>query len=109
MLRQAVGLPCPGCGMTRAVALCLRGDLVGATFYHPLAIPLVLVALLFVMKWVTEFTLACRIDLVLHGWLGRYRVYVAGVIVVAAWVYLLTYRREDDFAQTWLGNLLGVH
>ncbi|MDQ2088061.1 DUF2752 domain-containing protein [Herbivorax sp. ANBcel31] len=30
------GLPCPSCGMTRAVILFVKGDLSGAFYYHPL-------------------------------------------------------------------------
>ena len=38
------GVPCPTCGMTRAVRLALHGDLAGATHVHPLvwlAVPVV--------------------------------------------------------------------
>jgi hypothetical protein len=38
------GVPCPTCGMTRAVRLALHGDLAGATRVHPLvwlAVPVV--------------------------------------------------------------------
>jgi hypothetical protein len=38
------GVPCPTCGMTRAVRLALQGDLAGATRLHPLmwlAVPVV--------------------------------------------------------------------
>lgn len=35
--RLLLGLPCPGCGMTRAVAALLRGDLAGAFILHPWA------------------------------------------------------------------------
>ncbi len=38
------GVPCPTCGMTRAVRLALHGDLAGATRLHPLmwlAVPVV--------------------------------------------------------------------
>ncbi|MCC7369613.1 MAG: DUF2752 domain-containing protein [Chloroflexi bacterium] len=42
------GLPCPGCGLTRAVVLLMHGDLTGSLYYHPLAVFLVLAALLLV-------------------------------------------------------------
>jgi hypothetical protein len=35
-LKRITGLPCPGCGMTRAVRLVLRGDFAAATHMHPL-------------------------------------------------------------------------
>lgn len=34
--RRVTGLPCPGCGMTRAWASLLRGDLYSAWKFHPL-------------------------------------------------------------------------
>lgn len=42
LTRRALGLPCPGCGLTRGVAHLLQGDLARAMTLHPLA-PLVAV------------------------------------------------------------------
>lgn len=39
--RRITGIPCPGCGMTRAMAALARGDFVAALHLHPFA-PLVL-------------------------------------------------------------------
>ncbi len=41
-IRYATGVPCPGCGMTRAWLAVLHGDLAAAFAYHPLfwAVPL---------------------------------------------------------------------
>lgn len=36
VLRLFTGLPCPGCGLTRAAAALLRGDLSASLHYHPL-------------------------------------------------------------------------
>ena len=36
VLRLFTGLPCPGCGLTRASAALLRGDLSASLHYHPL-------------------------------------------------------------------------
>ena len=35
-LRSITGIPCPGCGMTRAVWYALQLDFVSAWHYHPL-------------------------------------------------------------------------
>lgn len=43
-LRRVAAIPCPGCGMTRALGALARGDVAGAVHLHPLAIPLVLEA-----------------------------------------------------------------
>jgi len=37
-----LGLPCPGCGMTRSVVTLLHGDLAASLHFHPLGLPLVL-------------------------------------------------------------------
>lgn len=42
LLRAVWGVPCPGCGMTRAVALLLSGDLAGSVGQHALAVPILL-------------------------------------------------------------------
>lgn len=45
-LRATTGIPCPGCGITRALCLCCHGRFTEAiTIYHPLA-PLVFAWLL---------------------------------------------------------------
>jgi len=36
LLKQTVGLPCPGCGLTRGCLSALRLDLAGAVRWHPL-------------------------------------------------------------------------
>ena len=41
-----LGIPCPMCGITRALKSAIRGDLGGAFYYHPLWTVLVLCAVL---------------------------------------------------------------
>lgn len=36
IFQSFIGIPCPGCGMTRAVLAALRLDLQGAFRYHPM-------------------------------------------------------------------------
>lgn len=52
-IRSITGLPCPGCGLTRALLLFLRGDLAGAWVMHPLfwlAIPVLATILTFMIR-----------------------------------------------------------
>ena len=106
LLRRSVGLPCPMCGMTRGVCLCARGRFLEATWYNPLAIPFCILAAALCVKWIFEIASKRNIQVVLRPawktglWVGVYS------IVLASWVYLLMFRREDDFASTWLGQLL---
>lgn len=36
--RAILGIPCPGCGMTRALVCLLHGDLKSSLYYHPMLI-----------------------------------------------------------------------
>lgn len=36
IFKAMTGLPCPGCGMTRAFLRLFHGDLEGALYFHPL-------------------------------------------------------------------------
>lgn len=52
-LRSITGLPCPGCGLTRALIAVLRGDLAAALQLHPLfwLAPPVLAAVLYCLVY----------------------------------------------------------
>jgi hypothetical protein len=52
---QIFGVPCPGCGMTRAALLFARGEITSSLRMHPLALPsgFVSVALMVATIWVT--------------------------------------------------------
>jgi hypothetical protein len=41
LVRIVLHLPCPACGLTRAGLRFLHGDLLGATSFQPLALPLI--------------------------------------------------------------------
>lgn len=49
--RALLGLPCPGCGMTRALAALLRGDFAAAFAFHPWAFALAAQAALGWVAW----------------------------------------------------------
>lgn len=49
-LRFLSGIPCPGCGMTRAVWYALQLDFVSAWYYHPLFFLTPLIVLLFLFE-----------------------------------------------------------
>jgi hypothetical protein len=106
MMRLLFGLPCPLCGMTRGVSQCMRGRFVEATAFHPLAVPTFLLGLGLCLKWAVEYAWGRRIEAALsRTW--RTALWTAAVAaLLASWAYLLVFRREDDFAATWLGQLL---
>lgn len=45
--KRLFGVPCPGCGMTRAVRMLLHGDVAGATAMQPLVWPLLALGVAF--------------------------------------------------------------
>jgi hypothetical protein len=80
--RVVLGADCPGCGMTRAVAALLRGDVAGSFRLHPLGIPAALAAAAAVGLALHEG--ATRRP-TLHRFLDRWgvRAAVAGVVLLA--------------------------
>lgn len=62
VFRFVTGVPCPGCGMTRAWLAALRGDLAAAVAYHPLfwAVP-VAFALVFAQERCVRWRRVCTV------------------------------------------------
>ena len=81
VFRLMTGIPCPGCGMTRAWLAALRLDFAAAFAYHPLfwVVPTTFV-LAFVREEVASSKLKRGIDIV---------VIVLCVLVVAVWIVRL--------------------
>ena len=70
-LRQATGVPCPTCFLTRSLMSALRGDLPASLHWHPLGIPLlVVVAVITALLLLGRFPAPSRLGLWLAGALG---------------------------------------
>ncbi len=106
LLRHALGLPCPLCGLTRGASCGLHGRFLEAAAFNPLALPLLVGAVLLAVRWGVEYATGRRLVLAGSRGVRRAALAVVCLAVLAAWVYLLLYRREDDFAASWLGRLL---
>jgi hypothetical protein len=53
-LRSATGIPCPFCGMTRAVVSGIHGHLVTSLRYNPGGLVIIAIAIAMVLGWKTE-------------------------------------------------------
>jgi len=105
-LAGSVGIPCPGCGLTRATLALLHGDLRGALHLHPLVLlltPLV-VSLVVATAWdllrrpqqkpraaalfgngrVVSIAAAGLLVLTLSVWLARFAGYLGGPVPVTS-------------------------
>lgn len=81
VFRLMTGIPCPGCGMTRAWLAALRLDFAAAFAYHPLfwVVPIAFV-LAFVREETTSGKVKRDIDIV---------IVVLCVLVIAVWIVRL--------------------
>jgi hypothetical protein len=104
--RRAFSVPCPFCGVTRGVSLCLRGRPVEASTWNPLTVPIFVLGVALMVVWAIEYLGNFRFVLDLRRpW--RVLLYVLIACLLAAnWIYVIHYCREDDFASSWLGQLL---
>src|SRR5262245_11914022 len=106
MLRHAVALPCPFCGVTRGVALTLRGRPAEATRFNPLTLPVVVLGAGLTILWALEYALDRRLVVTWRRPARWALVILTLAAVLSAWVYVLRYRREDDFATSLVGRLI---
>jgi len=81
------GIACPGCGMTRAVAHLIRGDMAAALTYHPIVIPVLALAAV-AWGWFLLWRLG-RAGPVPRRWLNT-TILASAVALVAVWVVRLT-------------------
>ena len=78
LLRHVLGIPCPGCGFTRALVAAARLDPAAALRWHPLSLPLLgLAAVAAVLAFVASDAAWRRFVTVATG--------VAGVALVLVW------------------------
>lgn len=62
---RVFGVPCPGCGMTRACAALLRLDFRAAAAYHPLVFVLISGLLYFIFRELLPFSLSRKMEIIL--------------------------------------------
>ena len=86
IFKFATGLPCPGCGFTRAIVSIVRGDLAASLRWHPLAIPGCVLA-------IATLVLALALPPGHSAWASyrRHALNGAAAALVAVWVLRLAH------------------
>jgi len=85
--RELLGIPCPGCGLSRAIAALLHGDWQTSFTFHLFA-PFFLLALV-LMAWVTFLPGAQRQWLAAHVEVIERRSGIVGILLIGLVVYWL--------------------
>ena len=72
LIRGLTGIPCPSCGMSRAIIAVINGDIINAFKFHPLFwLPFVLLLFLIFKRKYFKFTLFISIILLLTVYILR--------------------------------------
>jgi hypothetical protein len=92
MLRTTTGIPCPGCGATRAFAALAHGDAVSAFTLNPLAVTAVGIVMLWFAFALIATTLPGKARAAVNRRIrgsGKRWVTLAIIAAVAHWIYLV--------------------
>lgn len=77
IFKSIIGMPCPGCGLTRAWISFIKGDISKAFYWHPLFLMIPILSILIVLYFKGSFT--------------RYRRYILIAIIIIIILYLVIY------------------
>lgn len=80
LIRGTIGIPCPSCGMTRAIREVFSGDIINAFRFHPLFyLPFVSIVLVYLNKRLLKIVLIITIILLISVYLFRMKVYFPNI------------------------------
>lgn len=108
-VRNSVGVPCPGCGLTRSTVALLHGDFERALHFHPLVWLMLPIFLVMVIEEVYIFVRRERLTLLSR--IPNVFWWPAGVAILAVWIARFFGAfggpiDPPDFGASWLGMLL---
>ena len=89
--KYLTGLPCPTCGLTRALCHALRGDWTQSLSYHPAGLLLAVALVAWILWSAAEAFRAQPIGEVLRRRLGASFLWACITLSVASWILRLTY------------------
>lgn len=89
-MRSITGLPCPGCGGTRAARLLCTGDLLGAILLNPLAVVFCVVCLiLLIAYWIDCLRGTSLVNSVIGGHWSKTSTAIAIVLLTVNWIWVM--------------------
>src|SRR5262249_54434359 len=89
LMRHAVALPCPFCGVTRGVSLTLHGAPVAGSRFNPLTLPVLVLGVGLIALWSVEYARNRRLALALSP-LGKIALTLLLLAILGlTWRYLL--------------------
>lgn len=80
LIRGIIGIPCPSCGMTRAIKEFLNGNIINAFRYNPLFwLPFISILLVYLNKKLLKKVLIISIILLFSVYLIRMKIYFPNI------------------------------
>ena len=107
-IRAIFGIPCPGCGSSRAVAEIFRGDIVGALNFHPLIFLSLAILFVYIIGFVFDLDIfdkfkRKRFDILLWCCFALY----LGVYIVRMIMFFPEREPMTYLASSVLGRVIG--
>lgn len=88
IFKSVTGIPCPGCGSTRAIQSCLKGDIATGLWYNPVAVLLLAFGIVAAVWWVVDLIRGSRsLHRLFHTRWPAWTIVVAAVITLANWIW----------------------
>lgn len=88
-IRLSLGIPCPGCGLTRGLLLCAQGDWQIASHLHPAA-PIIFVQMIVLPTALAILPRGASTKIQVAKMMARKAAWVNCAALIVIWIYRLS-------------------